>query len=170
MRYLLFITMFFCFVSESLAADKLDSQTSLRTLFTTNHVRSQLDQLRQQGKFDNIKSESSTVILREPAVVKMQGVVIRKNTDPVVFVNDENTLKSPQVTNEVYVNTAKVKKQEYKVPARIYGQNIKLKPGQQWSEKDQLVQENYQIKPPKAKTDESDGLLDKVDNLTNLGP
>lgn len=170
MQYLLFITLFVSLISETFAEDNLDSQSSLRTLFTTNHVRSQLDQLRQQGKFDKIKNESSTVILREPAVVKMQGVVIRKNTDPVVFVNDENTLKSPQITNEVYVNTAKVKEKDYKIPARIYGQNIKLKPGQQWSEKNQLVQENYQIKPPKAKTGESDGLLDKVDNLTNLGP
>jgi len=170
MKSVLYITILLLFSTQLKAADKFDSQTNLRTLFTTNHVRSQLDQLRQQGKFDNIKSESSAVILREPAIVKMQGVVIRKNTDPVVFVNDENTLKSPQVTNEVYVNTARVKKQEYRVPARIYGQNIKLKPGQQWSEKNQLVQENYQIKPPKAKTDESDGILDKVDNLTNLSP
>lgn len=170
MRNIFFNTILFSLITEISAADNLDSQTSLRTLFTTNHVRSQLDQLRQQGKFDKIKSESSTSILREPAVIKMQGVVIRKNADPVVFVNDENTLKSSQVTDEVYVNTAKVKKQEYQVPARIYGQNIKLKPGQQWSEKTQLVEENYQIKPPKAKTDESDGLLDKVDNLTNLSP
>jgi len=170
MKYFLFLSIPFSLMANISLADGLDSQTSLRTLFTTNHVRSQLDQLRQQGKFDKIKSESSTVILREPAVVKMQGVVIRKNADPVVFVNDGNTLKSPQVNNKVYVNTSKVKKQEYKVPARIYGQNIKLKPGQQWSERSQLVQENYQIKPPKAETGESDGILDKVDNLTNSGP
>jgi len=170
MRYFLFVTILFSLMTTISTADNLDSQKNLRTLFTTNHVRSQLDELRKQGKFDKIKSESSAIILREPAVVKMQGVVIRDNADPVVFVNDENTLKSPQVNNDVYVNTAKVKKQEYQVPARIYGQNIKLKPGQQWSEKSQLVEENYQIKPPKAKTDEDDGILDKVDNLTNLSP
>lgn len=170
MRYLLFITILFSLMTKISVADNLDSQSNLRTLFTTNHVRSQLDDLRKQGKFDKIKSESSVNILREPAVVKMQGVVIRENAEPVVFVNNENTLKSPQINNEVYVNTAKVKKQEYQVPARIYGQNIKLKPGQQWSEKSQLVEENYQIKPPKVKTGESDGILNKADNLTNISP
>ncbi|MCW9047271.1 MAG: hypothetical protein OQK46_04260 [Gammaproteobacteria bacterium] len=170
MKYILFLTALLSIVSNASVAGKLDTQASLRTLFTTNQERSQLDHLRQQGKFDKIKNESSTVIFREPAVVKMQGVVIRKDKDPVVFVNNENTLKSPQVNDKVYVNTARVKKQEYQVPARIYGQNIKLKPGQQWSEKTQLVEENYQIKPPKAKTSDNDNILDKVDNLTNLSP
>ncbi|MCW8933483.1 MAG: hypothetical protein OQK98_02055 [Gammaproteobacteria bacterium] len=170
MKYILFLSTLLSIVSNFSVADELDSQASLRTLFTTNQERSQLDQLRQQGKFDKIKNESSSVIFREPAVVKMQGVVIRKDKDPVVFVNNENTLKSPQVNDKVYVNTARVKKQEYQVPARIYGQNIKLKPGQQWNEKNQLVQENYQIKPPKARTSDNDSILDKVDNLTNSIP
>jgi len=170
MKTILYITVLLHFCSPLFAAENLDSQTSLRTLFTTNHVRSQLDQLRNQGKFDKIKNESSTVILRDPAIVKMQGLVIRQNAEPVVFVNDANTLKSPQVNGEVYVNTAKVKKHEYQVPARVYGQNIKLKPGQQWNESKQQVQENFQIKPPKPKTSDNDGIMDKVDNLTKIGP
>ncbi len=170
MKYFLYLTCLFQFSSQLLAADNLDSQTNLRTLFTTSQVRNQLDQLRDQGKFDNIKNESPSIILRDPAVVKMQGVVIRKNTKPVVFVNDANTLKSPRVSDEVYVNTAKVKKQEYQIPARVYGKKIKLKPGQQWSETRRQVQENFQIKPPKPKTDENDEVMNNADNLTNTPP
>jgi len=170
MKTILYITILLNFSSPLYAVDKLDSQSSLRTLFTTNHVRSQLDQLRNQGKFDKIQNESSTVILRDPAIVKMQGVVIRQNSEPVVFVNDANTLKSPQVTGEVYVNTSKVKKQEYQVPARVYGQNIKLKPGQQWNESKQQVQENFQIKPTKSETSAADEFLEKAQDLPNQLP
>ena len=170
MKYILCLISLLHFSSQLLAADTLDSQANLRTLFTTSHVRNQLDQFRQQGKFDSVQSESSIRILRKPAIVKMQGVVIRQNAEPVVFVNESNTLKSPQVNDEVYVNTLKVKKQEYQVPARVAGQNIKLKPGQQWNETDRQVQDNFQIKPPKPKTSENDGIMNKVDNLTNILP
>lgn len=170
MKYFLYLTFLLQLSSQLSAADKLDSQTNLRTLFTTSHVRSQLDQFRNQGKFDNIKNEPTTVILRDPVIVKMQGVVIRQNAEPVVFVNNANTLKSPRVNDKLHINTAKVKKQEYQVPARVYGQKIKLKPGQQWSESRQQVQENFQIKPPKPKTDENDEVMDKVNNLTNILP
>ena len=153
------------FISSSATADILDTQSNLRSLFTTSQIRDQLDTLRNQGKF-NKRTSSKTAILREPLTVKMQGIVIRENKKPVVFVNDGNTIKSSKVNNEIIINTKTVGKAAYKVPVRVNQRRVKLKPGQQWSETDRQVQESYRIKPAKAMTSENDEIKDKADNIT----
>ena len=151
--------------SGSTPADTLDTESSLRTLFTSSQIRDQLNTQRNQGKF-NKKTSSITAIFREPLTVKMQGIVIRENKKPVVFVNDGNTIKSSKVNNEIIVNTNKVGAKAYKVPVRVNQRRVKLKPGQQWNETDRQVQESYRIKPAKSKTSENDESTNKADNLT----
>lgn len=164
-----YFTLFFLFflMPNTAFSELLDTQKNLRTLFTSPHVRRQLDLQRQQGKFDNASQASSTIILHKPITVKMQGVVIRKNKKPVVFVNDGNTLKSPKINNEIIVGAKKTNKKIYKVPVRVNQKSIKLKPGQQWNESDKEVKDSYQIKPIKIKTDANDETIEPADTLTN---
>jgi hypothetical protein len=134
----------------SSAAPLLDSQKSLHTLFTTPLTRKQLDKQRSNGKY-NITSQTtnSTSVTSKPVIVKMQGVVIRKNKKPVVFVNDSNTLKSSKVNSKLIVNTRKLTKSTYNVPVRVNQNTFKLKPGQQWNEADNKVVDQYKISPAK---------------------
>ena len=130
---------------------------NLRTFFTTKQVRIQLDELRSSGKYSN--GSNSTSVLREPAKVKMQGVVIRNGKTPVVFVNDENTLKTHHLSNDVTVREHKIKKQGYKIPVRVNQQGVTLKPGQQWDESSKKVEDTYRIKQLK---DTPDGVVNSL--------
>ena len=138
---------------------------NLRTFFTAKQTRTQLDDLRSSGKYS--KNSGSASILREPAKVKMQGVVIRDGKTPVVFVNNENTLKTHHLSNEVTVRDHKIKKQDYKISVRVNQQGVTLKPGQQWDESSRKVEDSYRIKPAKVETSDSASFIKKVDNLIN---
>ena len=133
-------------------SSELDSVDNLRNFFTTPHERNQLDQMRAAGKFSGQKSASTISIIREPLTVRMKGVVIRENNKPVIFVNDGNTLKSSQI-DEINVHDSQTPSTDLKVPVKVNQQRLKLKPGERWSEVDNIVQENYQIKPSKAEPD-----------------
>jgi len=88
MKYIILFYLMTIFNSSS-ATSLLDRKNSLYTLFTTPSVRKQLDTQRSKGKFNNISqviTSPSTAL--KPVIVKMQGVVIRKNKKPVIFVND----------------------------------------------------------------------------------
>ena len=124
-----------------------DAQNNLHTLFTTPHVRNQLNMQRMRGKFDIHKQTDSVAKLHKTITVKMQGVVIRKGHETIVFVNDSNTLKSAKVNDELIVKSRAVLKENYKVPVRINNNHIRLKPGQQWSESNKSVKEIYKVKP-----------------------
>jgi len=128
---------------------EISSVDNLRTFFTSKQERAQLDQLRSAGKYTN--GSSGTSMLQEPVKVKMQGVVIRKGKTPVVFVNDENTLKTHHLSNDVTVRDHKIKKQGYKIPVRVNQQGVTLKPGQQWDESSRKVEDTYRIKQSKDK-------------------
>jgi len=162
----IFFSSLLLMITGSSLSENLDSQDALHTLFTSSQTRHQLDKLREQGKFDKKQQAPSTSIFHQPITVKMQGVVIRSDKKPVVFINDGNTLKSTRINDEIIVNTKKITNKSYKVLVRVNQQNIKLKPGQQWSESDPQVQDNFQIKPTEAKIGVTDKLFNKVDNLT----
>jgi len=130
---------------------------NLRTFFTAKQTRTQLDELRSSGKYS--KNSGSASILREPAKVNMQGVVIRDGKTPVVFVNNENTLKTHHLSNDVTVRDHKIKKQGYKIPVRVNQQGVTLKPGQQWDESTRKIEDTYRIKQSK---DKPDGVADLV--------
>lgn len=144
-------------------SSEFDSQNNLKTLFTSPDTRTHLNQLRNSGKFDRQSQQTPGVIFRKPLQVKMQGVVIRNNQKPVIFVNDSNTLKSTTVDNQIHIKDSKLKTNTLSVPVRVNQQSISLKPGQQWRESDNNAKDNYQIKAPKEKPE---GLTEQVISRT----
>jgi len=138
---------------------------NLRTFFTTKQIRTQLDSQRSSGKYSNNTNNAS--ILREPTKVKMQGIVIRDGKTPVVFVNNENTLKTHHLSNDVTVRDHKIKKQGYKIPVRVNQQGVTLKPGQQWDESSKKVEDTYRIKQSKQTTNANESTIEKAQNILN---
>ena len=80
---------------------EISPSKNLGTFFTSKSLRMQLDDFRSSGKY-SIDS-AGTPIFTEPLKVKMQGIVIREGKTPIVFVNDENTLKTHHLSNDVTV-------------------------------------------------------------------
>lgn len=136
---------------------EISSSKNLRTFFTSKPVRMQLDDLRSTGKY--AKEPGSASLLIEPVKVKMQGIVIREGKTPIVFVNDENTLKTHHLSNDVTIRDHKIRKQAYKIPIRVNQQGATLKPGQQWDESSKKVEDSYRIKQSK---DKPDGVAEKL--------
>jgi len=150
MKYLL--TLFLGLYATQLIAE--NNQSDLQTFFTTKSERQQLNALRNSGAFSDDKKPTAGITFK-PLTVEMQGVVIRDNKKPVVFVNNENTLKTHHLSNDVTVRDHRIKKQNYTVPLRVKGESLKLRPGEQWQESDRKVQDKYQIK---ATNDKPDGM------------
>lgn len=141
---LLFILLFIPVTPSVLSAAEYDRVTQLKRLFTTEYERDELNRLRNSGKYNKQSTTTSAISFREPVNIKMQGIVHRKNKKPVVFINDNNTLDSATINNEIIVSETRIKAN--KVPVRINQQSLKLKPGQQWNETSRKTQDNYQIK------------------------
>lgn len=118
--------------------------SGLQTFFTTKSERQQLDQLRDSGAFNDRQPQSKSV-QPAPDVLQMQGVMIREQGRPVFFVNDENTLHTHHLSNDVEVREHLFKSDNYEVPLRVKGDRLKLRPGEQWRSSDRQVQDSYQI-------------------------
>jgi len=146
---LMFIGLFF-YVSYASASD---AQNNLRTLFTSPSERDQLDKQRSQGKFNGQQSTTAVTTTHKPITVDMQGVVIRHNHKPIVFINNHHNLKSNKVDKGITVNPISSTQKNYIVPIRVNQNNVKLKPGQQWNESDKTVKDQYQVNPVKKKND-----------------
>lgn len=123
---------------------ELDGPELLRTFFTTQQLRYQLDRLRNQGKYTD-KVQAASGAIRKSVKIKLQGTVFRGNKTPVIFINNKNTLQSPILNNQIIIDSAATKRKNYKVPVRVNKVHISLKPGQQWDESKKEVQDSYLI-------------------------
>mgnify|MGYP000182555188 CR=1 FL=1 len=147
------------------AHTEISPLNNLRTFFTSKQERIQLDKMRSSGKYST--KSGGVSILREPLKVKMQGIVLRDGKKPVVFVNDENTLKTNQLSNDLTVRDYKINKQAYKIPVSINQQGVTLKPGQQWDESSRKVEDTYRIKESNHTTGASENIINKAQNNTD---
>jgi len=140
-------------------ASNYASLDQLQTFLTSPDVRSQLNKQRDSGKYELNSDKNITNNFRKPLEIKMQGVVLRDKHNPVIFVNDNNTLKSSSINQQINVKADNIKSNSVIVPIKVNTQSIKLKPGQQWNESDRITRDNYQIKPSK---DKPDGIATKI--------
>ena len=147
LRYF-FSVILLCWVTSVSSADL----NGLQTFFTSKNERQQLDRLRDSGAFKNQQSQT-TPEQSAPDILKMQGVVIREQGKPVFFVNDENTLHTHHLSNDVEVREQLFKNDNYSVPLRVKGDKLRLRPGEQWRSSDRRVEDGYQINATKPMPD-----------------
>ena len=101
------------------------SEQSLRTLFTSQQERQEIDSQRQ----GNNASGSSVVA---PSNVQVNGVVKRSDGKSVVWVNGKSTIDGESIDGiKVYSNSITSKN---KIPVMVDGKRVYLKPGETWSE------------------------------------
>ena len=133
---------------QEILASQNDKAEKLMTFFTTSSERNKLDQMRKAGKFDKGSGAKGggLAILREPTKVEFKGLMIREKGQPVVWINEGNTLKSNKINQQISVKTRFIKKDQLKVPVKVSQRRINLKPGQQWSETNNKVKDKYQTK------------------------
>jgi len=140
------LLVFSSMLSPSLVyADQSPAQQNLRTLFTSSYERDQLDDLRRLGKYKNLQQKTVITKAHKPITVKMQGVVIRDEQPPVIFINNSNSLKSNKIDNSITIKPKSKIREDYAVPIHVKSKHIKLKPGQYWHEQEKSVQDSYNM-------------------------
>ncbi len=139
-------------VSHASFSSEYDSINSLQTLFTTSYERIQLDSQRNSGRYIT-DSGSLLDAIKPPLTVQMQGILIQGKKIPIAFINDQSTLNTNKLDNNIQALPDATSTRSYSVPVRAKSQHIKLKPGQQWRESDKKVHDAFQISAAKQKTD-----------------
>ena len=135
----------FFIVTTDVCADNYASIGKLKTFFTTPSERSKLDEMRHIGKFGKKQADSGISIPIEPKKVKVRGVMIRENGEPVVWVNEGSTLKSRKIDNDIRVNTQRIKPAA-RIPVKVNNRHLIMKPGQEWTESSNRIEDSYQTK------------------------
>ncbi len=105
----------------------------LNKLFTDSRQRAQIDAARA-GDYSGSEIQQATQ-------VKVNGYMKRSGGKSVVWVNGTNTLDSSKVGG-VTVNTKAINNNN-KVPVKIDGQTVYVRPGESWSEASGSVKDNY---------------------------
>lgn len=104
------------------------NEAELEKLFTIPAVRQKMDAARNGG----VSTSSNTQRLG-PNKVKVTGMVSRSDGKNVVWLNGKSTLENTMVDG-VKVYPDSVDKKAGKVPVRVDGRLLYLKPGQSWQE------------------------------------
>jgi len=126
-RYLLLLPMLLC---SYVNADGFNEQ-SLKTLFNSPSERKAINATRRGGA----GFESG------PASVELKGVVRRSDGKSVVWVNRKNTMRNTLIDGvKVYPNSIN---KNNKVPIRVDGRMVYVKPGESWSEETGVTEDNY---------------------------
>ncbi len=104
---------------------------NLKKLFTDKRQRAQIDAARA-GDYSGSEVQQATQ-------VKVSGYMKRSSGKSVVWVNGKNTLDSSRVGG-VTVNTNAINN---KVPVKIDGRTVYVRPGESWSEASGNVKDSY---------------------------
>lgn len=134
------------FISSNVYSNEYASSKGLKKLFTTAYERQELDKRRKSGVFDEDSSNIVTEVLNNASSVELRGIVYRKGKQPVVWVNDSNTLKTQSIDSNIRVYGMEHRKSEAKVRLKVNDKMVKLKPGQVWSDFDNKAMEKYRTK------------------------
>lgn len=137
-----------CFYPLVLMASNSNKVSGLKTFFTSAGERSKLDELRASGAFDK-KFKSGVMpdnASSQTSKIEMKGIMIKKNGDAVVWVNEANTLKSNRINQQITVKKHSANKGRINVSIQSNNKKMKMKPGQQWNTRDGLLNDTYQVK------------------------
>lgn len=129
-KHIIIITLLF---STFTMADGFNEQ-SLKNLFTTPAERQAMNSTRRGGQSDDF-------FVTGPASVQVNGIVSRSDGKSVVWINGKSTLNNSMVDGvKVYSDSMK---KNGKVPVRVDGRMVYVKPGETWSEETGVVEDNY---------------------------
>ena len=105
--------------------------------------RNMLDNMRSSGRFKNQQEDESKKVL------KLDGVVFKSGSKPIVFVNGKNTIKSRKINNAIHVHTKNLNPEKPSVLVTKDKISRYMKPGQVWQPSASRVAEEYQFKAVK---------------------
>jgi hypothetical protein len=130
-RRLLIFAMLFCPCANAAGFN----EQSLKTLFTSPPERQTINAARRGGQ------SSGSDFVPGPAGVHVKGIMKRSNGKSVVWINNKNTMNSSMVDGvKVYSNAMN---KNNKIPVRVDGRMVYVKPGETWSEETGVVEDNY---------------------------
>ena len=123
MQARIFVTGLLCIIYSNVLYADYDA-AELQKLFTDKRQRLQIDAARS-GQY-------AISDLPQTNQIKVSGYVTRSDGKSVVWLNNKNTLDSSKM-GDVQVHSSSVGRNK-KVTVTIDGEQIRLKPGETWSE------------------------------------
>jgi len=103
------------------------NEAALKTLFTSPAERNNIDASRQ-----GVATTGTSARSTGPSSVHVNGIVTRSDNKSVVWINGKSTLDNTMVDGvKVYPNAMK---KNNKIPVRVDGRMVYVKPGETWSE------------------------------------
>ena len=126
MKVSIYFFLFLCFSHPINVSSQEYSEKLLKTLFTSQQERQDIDSHR------NGSHSSSEKALVGLSSVKVNGMVKSSRGKSVVWVNGQSTINNSTVDG-IKVYSKSIKKNN-KIPLMIDGQRVYIKPGETWSE------------------------------------
>lgn len=126
-----------CITTSPWLASAETSDGGLNRLFMEPESRARIDATRK-GDPVVVNLEQN----REASKIRVDGVMIRKNGENVVWINGDSNINSVKAGG-VQVHSRQIDKNNYRVPIRVDQKTIRLKPGQIWSDESGKISDDY---------------------------
>lgn len=121
--------LFCCFICSQAAHADYDI-SDLKKLFTDKRQRAQIDAARS----GNVSAPDSN--LQQTSEISLDGYVTRSDGKSVVWVNNKNTLDGTRI-GDIKIHQSSIGKNK-KVTINVNGKTARLKPGETWSDDDDI--------------------------------
>jgi hypothetical protein len=131
------VTISVCLSSLSWNAYAVGDADGLNRLFTDQETRARIDAARKGDPVIEKDDKNGST-----GKIRVDGVVIRENGDNVVWVNGENDRNSGNIGG-IYVRSSQVNRKDYRVPVRLDGKTVRLKPGQVWNDENGKISDDF---------------------------
>ena len=105
-------------------------------LFTDAAQRARLDAIRRGARVEPAEGQSTVT------EVTVNGIMIRSDGESVVWVNGDSTLDGKQA-EAVRALPRAADRESFKVPVKIDGKYVRMKPGQKYSSDSGLIKDDY---------------------------
>ena len=128
------VTISVCLSSLSWNTYAVGDADGLNRLFTDQETRARIDAARKGDPVIEKDDKNGST-----GKIRVDGVVIRENGDNVVWVNGENDRNS----GNIYVRSSQVNRKDYRVPVRLDGKTVRLKPGQVWNDENGKISDDF---------------------------
>ena len=132
-KILLLVVPLLCSPTGAMSQEQLDE---LGRLFTDASQREKLEAVRHGAYVEDADEKSSV------SSVTVNGIMIRSDGRNVVWINGRHSIDGNPVSGvKPYADS--VDSSSFKVPLRVDGKAVKIKPGQSWSDSTGAVMDNY---------------------------
>ena len=148
-------------MSSTINADELADISKLDRLFTDKNQRKILNsnRLKNINITDSAVLKPNETVTINTEILKINGIVIRKNHAPSVWINNKRHIGRKKISDDLSMTGISSRNKHLIVRLKKDRKSIHLKTGQFWSDNDKKIHEGFELQNvtkkniPEHKTD-----------------